>query len=164
MDAAAEPKPKAAKSREEKPTPDQELKAEKERLRLIKVDVELRARFANTVWNDVQLTAGESGYTWWLKIRKNKGPEKTWERKWHLSDQKQLPEVGTWDVKKGELLLIATDGRVVARGRMDQDEEVHGEYYNPDRKQTYGSFHLIEENRRQYTIVPFRVIDRNAGK
>jgi hypothetical protein len=156
--------PQAGKSKKDQPTPQEILKAEKERLRRINVDIELRARFSNTTWNDVQLPAGSPGYTWWLRTRKNKGPESTWARKWHFSDQTQLPEVGTWDVKNGELLLFAADGRVVARGKMDKDEEVIGQCYNPDRKQSYGSFQLVEQYRRSYTIVPFRVIDPQAGK
>lgn len=164
---AQDPPAAAAKSPTGKPavlSEEQKLKAEEDRRRQIREDVELRARFANTIWNDVQLTAGEPGYTWWLRTQKNKGPESTWVRKWNLSTQKDLPEVGTWDVKQGELLLIAPDGRIVARGKLDAEDEVQGEYYNPDRKQTYGSFQLIEQNLRQYTIVPFRAIDPQAGK
>jgi len=149
---------------DEKPLTDAEIAAKQESTRLAKVDQELRGRFENSLWNDVEITIGQPGYQWWLRTRKNKGPEQTWKREWYLNERGQLSQVGTWDVQQGELLMIAPDGRVVAQGKLDKHEEVKGQFYDPDQKHAYGSFHLIEQSNRMYSIVPFRVIDRNAGK
>lgn len=156
--------PTVKKSYDEKAEAETAQKKERERQRLLKKDVELRAFFANTLWNDAELRVGDSGSRWWLRIRKSKAPESTWTRKWNLSDHDDLPEVGSWDVKQGELLFLAADNRIVARGTLDEFGEVHGTYYNPDRKHTFGSFHLIQEYQRLYTTGPFHVIDPNAGK
>jgi hypothetical protein len=156
--------PTVKKPYDEKLALEAEQKKEQARVRQLKADVVLRARFENTLWNDVELRVGDPGHRWWLRTRKTKGPELNWVRKWNLSDRNQVPEVGTWTVKNGELLMLAADNRIVARGKLDKDDEVHGEFYNPDRKQTFGSFHLIEESKRPYTLIPLHVIDPNAGK
>lgn len=156
--------PTVKKSYDQQAMAETAQKKEQERQRMLRKDVELRALFANTLWNDTELRAGDPGSRWWLRIRKNKGAETTWTRKWNLSDHRDLPEVGSWDVRQGELLLLAADNRIVARGTLDEFGEVHGHYYNPDRKYTFGSFHLIQEHERLYTVGPFHVIDPNAGK
>lgn len=128
------------------------------------IDLELRAQLENTLWNDAELSIGDPGSQWWLRTRKSRLSESTWVRDWYLNERNQLPRVGSWTVKNSELLLLSPDGRIAARGQLDEFGEVHGQYYDPDKKHAFGSFHLIEQSKRLYSVVPFRVIDKNAGK
>ncbi len=145
------------KTGEKKPPTPAEEKAEAERKRSIKADLELRARLSDTVWNDLDLYAGQPGQVWMFHPPVRRGTKTV--REWYLNDDVGLPLVGSWEVNKAEILLYAMDGKLIGRAKYDEDEIV-GRFIDPDRHKEFGQFRLREETKRNYRVLPLRVIKR----
>lgn len=160
---AAQPatqKPYDTKPGSEKPPTPAEIKAEEDRKKALKADYELRARLAETVWNDLDLRAGDSGQVWMFRAPVRVGKKEV--RDWFLNDDAKLPKVGSWEVQNGEILLFALDGTLMGRGTY-ADDEIVGRFVRPN-KQEFGQFRLREETGRAYRVLSMRVIKRTLGK
>lgn len=156
-------KPYDTNSTDKQPMTPEELKAEAERKRVLKADQELRARLNNTVWNDVDLYPGQSGQVWMLRPVARRDTKNV--REWFLNDRVGLSMVGTWEVKQEELVLYAMDGKLVGRGKYDDDEdEIVGSFIDPDHHREFGKFRLREETKRNYRVLPLKVRTRTLGK
>ena len=138
-----------------------ELKAEEDRRRARRQDSELRSRLANTVWNDLDLRAGQPGQVWMFHPPKQQGGKDV--RDWYLNDDVRLPRVGSWDVKDQGIMVFAMNGTLIGRGKY-ADDEITGHFIDPDRKQEYGKFRLREETKRNYRVLPLRVNQPRLGK
>ncbi|MES2792500.1 MAG: hypothetical protein V4719_23000 [Planctomycetota bacterium] len=160
QDSAASPPP-AAKTGEGKPPTEAEIKAEEARILGLRADQELRSRLDDTVWNDVDLHAGQPGQVWLFRPAARKAKKDV--REWYLNDDVKLPLVGTWAVQKSEILLYALDGTLIGRGKYD-DDEIVGHFIDPDRKKAFGKFRLREETKRSYRVLPLRVITPTLGR
>ncbi len=134
----------------EKPLTLAEQKAAEDRKKALKVDYELNARLENTVWNDLDIRAGEPGQLWMLRSPKRVGQKV--ERAWHLNDSKGLPRVGSWSVKGGEVVLTAMNGTVIGRGKYN-DDEIVGKFIDADHHREFGQFRLREETKRNYRVL-----------
>lgn len=126
------------------------------RKRLLKLDGELRSRLEDTVWNDLDLRAGDPGQAWLLREAKQVGTRV--ERAWYLNDDKGLPRVGSWQVKDGEILFTAMNGTVVGRGTFN-DDEIVGKFIDATHHREFGTFRLREESKRNYRVLPMRDIN-----
>ncbi|MDB5337525.1 MAG: hypothetical protein JWN70_3144 [Planctomycetaceae bacterium] len=153
--------PTDAKSADKKPPTPAEVKAEIERKRVIKADHELRARLDDTVWNDLDLNYGQPGQVWMFRPLARRGTKNV--REWYLNDDVGLPLVGTWEVKQEQIVLYALDGKLIGRGKYDEDEIV-GSFIDADHHREFGKFRLREETKRNYRVLPMRVRTRTLGK
>ena len=153
-------KPYDTNSSDQKPLTPAEIKAEEDRKKAIKADHELRARLSETVWNDLDLRAGDSGQVWLFRAPALVGKKEI--RDWYLNDDDKLPRVGSWNVKNGEIQLFALDGTLMGRATYDEDEIV-GRFVRPN-KQEFGQFRLREETKRAYRVLSMRIIKRTLGK
>lgn len=142
------------------PTPAQ-LKAEAERKRVLKSDQETRARLKDTIWNDLDIPGGQSGQVWMLRPLVKRGTKEVGE--WILNDEQGLKSVGTWEVAQEEVLLRAKNGTLIGRGKYAEDEIV-GNFIDADRHRDFGKFRLREETKRNYRVLPLKVITRTLGK
>jgi len=154
-------KPYNLKPGDAKPLTEEAKKAEDERKRIIKADQELQARLDDTVWNDLDLYAGQPGQVWMFRPGVRRG--KKIVREWFLNDDVGLPLVGTWEVKNEELRLYALDGTLMGRGKYDEDEII-GRFIDADHHREFGQFRLREETKRNYRVLPLRVTKRTLGK
>ena len=136
-----------------KPLSLEEQRAEEKRNKALKYDNELRSRLEHTVWNDLDLRAGDPGQVWMFR-RPAEVAGKV-ERPWLLNDNKGLPRVGSWQVKDGEILLTAMDGTVMGRGKYHGDEIV-GKFIDADHHREFGQFRLREETKRNYRVLSMR--------
>lgn len=138
-----------------KPKTLQEIRSEKAAREAAKRSDELRVRLANTVWNDVDLDVGSPGQVWMLRPPKLVG--KRIERAWFLNDEKGFNRVGSWEVKDGQLLLMAMNGSLVGRGTYDDDlQQITGKFIHADHHREYGKFQLLQESERRYRAIPMR--------
>lgn len=145
----------------DKPLTAEERRAEEIRRKKLKADYELRHRLANTVWNDLEITAGAPGQVWMLRPTIRVGNRD--EAAWFLNDDKGLPRVGSWEVSDGEILLKAMNGTLVGRGQY-KDDEINGRFIDADHHREFGHFKLREETKRNYRVLPLRGIhDRRRG-
>ena len=142
------------------PTP-AELQAEVLRQRSVRKDQEIRSRLENTVWNDLDLRAGQPGQVWMFHPPVQHGNKEV--RDWYLNDDVKLPRIGSWQVKNQELLLYALNGSLIGKGTYENDE-INGKFIDPDRKKEFGKFQLREETKRNYRVLPLKIIKPTLGK
>lgn len=150
-----------AKLAEGKPPTPEQLKAEAERQRISKSDQETRARLKDTVWNDLDLPGGQPGQVWMLRPLVKRGGKEIGN--WILNDAEGLKRVGTWEVSQEEVLLRAQNGTLIGRAKYAEDEII-GRFIDADRHREFGQFRLREETKRNYRVLPLRVIKPTLGR